>query len=203
MMKLIGNHTSPFVRKIHVILQEKGIPFELLPEHPKAPGSKVSHYNPLNKIPVLIADNGEIIYESTLIAQYLELTHPAPAILPSDPWQSLHVKQVEGLANGVIDAAVLMFYEKMRPEEKQYDEFIEYQRQKVIRGMVALEQYAQQRQWLNGEQMNLADITTACFLGWAQFRGVIEAFHHSHPALGELFDRLHQRESFKDSTPKV
>lgn len=202
-MKLIGSCASPFVRKIYVMLAEKGIPFESIQESPMAADSQAAQLNPLGKIPVLVTDKGEAMYESALLAEYVEQLQVAPAFLPAAPADSLHVRQVEALASGVTDAGIIIFREGMRPAEKQMEQVVAHQRKKIVNGMAALEQHAKDRRWLNGAEMTLADIATVCALSWLHFRGVIDDYHQTHPTLGELHDRLCRRESFLKTTPSA
>ena len=96
-MKLIGSYTSPFVRKISVMLLEKGIAFEFVNDPPYEPGSRVVELNPLAKVPVLVAEDGAVFYDSRVIAEYLELLSVAPAFLPADRAAALRIRQVEAL----------------------------------------------------------------------------------------------------------
>lgn len=118
-MKLIGSYTSPFVRKISVMLLEKGIAFEFVNDPPYEPGSRVKELNPLAKVPVLIADDGEVFYDSPVVAEYLELLAVEPAFLPADRAAALRVRQVAALADGVTEAAATLFRESRRAPEKQ------------------------------------------------------------------------------------
>jgi hypothetical protein len=99
-MKLIGSYTSPFVRKISVILLEKGITFEFVNEQPYNAINGVAHYNPLGKVPALVTDDGEVWYDSPIIAEYIDLLGIAPAMLPADPKAALKIRQIEALADG-------------------------------------------------------------------------------------------------------
>ncbi len=104
-MKLIGSYTSPFVRKISVILLEKRIPFEFVNESPYSESNGVARYNPLGKVPALVTDDGECWFDSPVIAQYLELLGVAPPMIPADPRAALRMRQLEALADGVMEAA--------------------------------------------------------------------------------------------------
>lgn len=111
-MKLIGSYTSPFVRKISVILLEKAIPFEFVNEFPYHETNGVAQYNPLGKVPALVTDDGDCWYDSPIIAQYLELLGIAPAMLPAEPKAALKLRQIEALADGVMEAAQTLVREK-------------------------------------------------------------------------------------------
>jgi glutathione S-transferase len=112
-MKLIGSYTSPFVRKISVLLLEKGITFEFVNDPPYEPASRVTDFNPLGKVPVLITKDG-VFYDSKVIAEYLELLSNAPAFLPADRNAALHIRQIEALADGITDAAATLYRESQR-----------------------------------------------------------------------------------------
>ncbi len=104
-MKLIGSYTSPFVRKISVILLEKRIPLSLSTNPPYSESNGVARYNPLGKVPALVTDDGECWFDSPVIAQYLELLGVAPPMIPADPRAALRMRQLEALADGVMEAA--------------------------------------------------------------------------------------------------
>lgn len=121
-MKLIGSYTSPFVRKISVILLEKRIPFEFVNESPYSESNGVARYNPLGKVPALVTDDGECWFDSPVIAQYLELLGVAPPMIPADPRAALRMRQLEALADGVMEAAQALVREKARPGAQQSEQ---------------------------------------------------------------------------------
>ena len=121
-MKLIGSYTSPFVRKISVILLEKRIPFEFVNESPYSESNGVARYNPLGKVPALVTDDGECWFDSPVIAQYLELLGVAPPMIPADPRAALRMRQLEALADGVMEAAQALVREKARPAAQQSEQ---------------------------------------------------------------------------------
>lgn len=144
-MKLIGSYTSPFVRKISVMLLEKGIAFEFVNDPPYEPGSRAKELNPLAKVPVLIADDGEVFYDSPVVAEYLELLAVEPAFLPADRAAALRVRQVAALADGVTEAAATLFRESRRAPEKQDENWMLRQRDKLTQGLDALEALAREK----------------------------------------------------------
>ena len=114
-MKLVGSYTSPFVRKISVLLLEKGIAFDFINEQPYSADTGVAQYTPLGKVPALVTDDGECWYDSPIIAQYIELLGVAPQMVPSDPQQALRIRQLEALADGIMDAGLASVREQARP----------------------------------------------------------------------------------------
>lgn len=200
-MKLIGSYTSPFVRKISVLLLEKGLVFEFVNDPPYDAGSQVAAFNPLGKVPVLVADDGELFFDSRVIAEYLELQQAAPAFLPADRLAALRIRRVEALADGVTEAAAMLFRESRRAPGKQDENGMLRQRQKLTQGLDALEALAQQKTLLNAEQLTLADIATGCALGYLNFRRIVPNWCVSRPALIKLAERLFSRESFARTLP--
>lgn len=200
-MKLIGSYTSPYVRKISVILLEKGLCFQLINATPWEDDPRVIAVNPLGKVPVLITPQGESIFDSPIIAQYLDLVCPEPALLPADPLHALRVRQLEALADGVTDAAMAIVRECQRQADRQNEGFILHQRGKIRRGLDALELSARQGQWLNTKALSLADIAVACSLGFINFRRMMPNWCVDRPALVEMVGRVLARTSFARTAP--
>ena len=200
-MKLIGSYTSPYVRKISVMLLEKGIPFDFINDVPHEPGCKITQFNPLGKVPALVTDDGEVFYDSPIIVQFIELMNVAPTLLPWQPLEALRVKQIEALADGVTDAAVALVLEGRRDPDKRNEAWVLRQREKLLRGLDALEKLAGKRTLLNSESLNVADIAVACCLGYLNFRRIAPGWCVEHPELVKLVERLFQRESFARTTP--
>ncbi len=199
-MKLIGSYTSPFVRKISVILLEKGITFEFVNELPYNAENGVSQYNPLGKVPALVTDDGEVWYDSPLIAEYLELLNIAPEMLPREPQASLKMRQIEALADGIMDAALVSVREQARPVAQQSETELLRQREKISRGLDALEGYVTDGT-LQAEPLNVANIAVACAIGYINFRRVSPGWCVDRPGLIKLVETLFQRESFARTEP--
>jgi glutathione S-transferase len=200
-MKLIGSYTSPYVRKISVILLEKGITFEFINESPWSEESRVPQYNPLGKVPALVDDNDECWYNSPIIAARLEALPHTPKLLPEDAFQAVKVRQLEALADGICDAALFIVREQLRPTEQQSQEEMLRQRHKIQRGLDALEREAASGAWLNGAQLNLADVAAGCAIGYLNFRHVAPNWCVNRPALVKMVEKLFQRESFARTVP--
>ena len=199
-MKLIASLTSPYARKIRVALAEKSLPFELEVDIPWLADTRVPGYNPLGKVPALVADDGEVWFDSPVIAEYLD-TLAGPALLPADRLAALPVRQAEALADGITDAAVAAFLEGMRPAERQDPASIERQLGKIHRGLAALEQRLAQRKGLGGEALTIADIAAGCTLGYLDFRFAHLGWRAAHPQLAAWADGLLARPSFTASAP--
>jgi len=199
-MKLIGSYTSPFVRKISVILLEKGITFEFINEMPYNAESGVAKYNPLGKVPALVTDDGECWFDSPIIAQYIELLDIAPAMMPRDTKAALRMRQLESLADGIMDAGLVSVREQARPAAQQSPDELLRQREKITRSLDALEEYAANGT-LKADELNLATIAVACAVGYLNFRRVSPGWCVKRPHLVKLVEALFQRDSFARTEP--
>jgi glutathione S-transferase len=198
-MKLIGSYTSPFVRKISILLLEKGIEFEFVNEQPYNAENGVAQYNPLGKVPALVTDEGEYWFDSPIIAEYIELLGVAPAMLPADPKAALAVKQIEALADGIMDAALTSVREQARPAAQQSETELLRQREKISRSLDMCEQLIREenshRQPEPGDHRHrlrhrLSQLPPR-FPGWCVDR----------PLLVKLAETLFSRESFARTEP--
>lgn len=204
-MKLIGSLTSPFVRKVRIVAAEKFIDYEFMVDVPWADDTHVPDFNPLGKVPVWVMEDGKTLFDSRVIVEYLDSISPAGHVLPKEPRPRIAVKRWEALADGICDAAALVFLEKKRPTSQQSPEWIRRQMGKVNAGLKAmseeLDQHKGPQSWCTGEVFTLADIALGCALGYLEFRFPELDWRRAHPNLSELYDRLMQRPTFKDTVP--
>ncbi|MFO1024249.1 MAG: glutathione S-transferase N-terminal domain-containing protein [Acetobacteraceae bacterium] len=200
-MKLLSATPSPYARKVRIALAEKGIPFELITEVPWDNTTQTPRYNPLEKLPVLILEDGTAVYESRFILEYLEARFPTPPLLPDGIDERLAARQVEVLADGVCDAFVLLFWERHRPPEQQSRAWMARQQRKIDGGLAALARIAGDRAFVIGDRFGLADIVTGTVTAYLAVRDPSQPWRERHPNLGHLSDRLEQRESFRTSRP--
>lgn len=199
-MKLVGSYTSPFVRKISVLLLEKGIAFDFINEQPYSADTGVAQYTPLGKVPALVTDDGECWYDSPIIAQYIELLGVAPQMVPSDPQQALRIRQLEALADGIMDAGLASVREQARPAAQQSEEEVLRQREKISCSLDALEGYLNDGT-LKTDELNLATIAIACAIGYLNFRRIAPGWCVDRPQLVKLAETLFLRESFARTEP--
>jgi glutathione S-transferase len=200
-MKLVASLTSPYARKIRVMLAEKRLPFELVVDSPWEPTSTVPEINPLGKVPVFVTDEGETFFDSPVIAGWIENLSAAPRLLPADPVESVRVRQLEALADGITDAAVIIVREGRRPEAQRSEEVVARQLQAIERGLDRLEQLATGRSWLHGDAISLGDVAAGAMLGFLDLRLPQIGWRSTRPALAALAERLFARPSFADSVP--
>ena len=199
-MKLVGSYTSPFVRKLSILLLEKGITFEFINELPYNADNGVAQFNPLGKVPVLVTEEGECWLDTPIIAEYIELMNVAPAMLPRDPLESLRVRKIEALADGIMDAGLVSVREQARPAAQQSEDELLRQREKINRSLDVLEGYLVDGT-LKTDTVNLATIAIACAVGYLNFRRVAPGWCVDRPHLVKLVENLFSRESFARTEP--
>lgn len=200
-MKVVASLTSPYARKIRVMLAEKQLPFELVVDSPWEPTSTIPEINPLGKVPVLITDEGEAFFDSPVIAGWIENLSAPPRLVPADPVEAVRVRQLEALADGITDAAVIIVREGRRAEAQRSEEVVARQLQAIERGLDRFEQLATGRNWLHGDNMSLGDVATGVMLGFLELRLPQVDWRNGRPALSALGDRLFERASFRDTVP--
>lgn len=200
MVKLIGA-VGPFVRKVRVALAEKEIAYALVEASPYVANSPVADFNPLGKIPVLVTDEGTTLFDSRVIAEYVDTLSPVNRLLPDDWTQRIQVKRWEALADGTGEALIAIVTELKRPPSAQSLELIERQREKVERGMQAIAHGLDSKQWCCGERFSLADIATGCLLFHLDLRMPEFEWRAAHPNVAGLAERLAKRPSFIETRP--
>lgn len=202
-MKLIASLTSPFARKVRIVAAEKHIEYELVVDIPWSEDTHVPEYNPLGKVPVWILEDGKTLFDSRVIVEYLDSVSPVGHLLPKEPRPRIAVKRWEALADGIADAAALVYVERMRPQSQQSPEWIARQLGKVSAGLKTMSDDLGQQTFCTGDNFNLSDIALGCSLGYLEFRFPEIDWRRTHPNLSELYDRLMQRQAFKETPPVV
>jgi glutathione S-transferase len=200
-MKLIASLTSPYARKVRIALAEKKIEYVLVEESPWVPGNAVSDVNPLGKIPVLVMDDGNTLFDSRVIVEYLDAVSPVSRLIPEPSRQRIAVRRWEALADGICDAASTMVLEKRRPVRQQSREWIARQTEKVVLGVRELARELGERPWCSGESYSLADIAAGCALGYLDLRQPDLTWRLDYPNLTRLSDKLAKRPSFAETVP--
>jgi glutathione S-transferase len=201
MYQLISATPSPYARKIRIALAEKGVPFELITEVPWDKTTKTPKYNPLEKLPILIRADGDPIYESYLILEYIERTHPMPRLVPQDDSGWLLAKRMEVLCDGVCDAFVLMFFERFREAGNQSDEWMARQLRKIHGGLNEMSRRLDGRDYFIDGTFTLADIAAATVTAYLSVRWTDFDVRSAYPDLARHSDLMEVRSSFEHSRP--
>ena len=200
-MKLIGSYTSPFVRKVRIVLAEKKMECEFEIDSPWTADSAVPNHNPLGKIPVLLLDDGTPLFDSRVIVEYIDNVTPNNKLFPAPNRERIEVKRWEALADGLLDAAVAALLEGKRPDGEKSAGWIERQLGKVDRSLAFMADELGEKNFCMGTHFSMADIAVGTALGYLSFRFPAIDWQERHANLAKLYDKLMQRPSFAESVP--
>lgn len=202
-MKLIGSLASPYVRKVRIVMAEKKLDYEFVLENVWDPETRIQQSNPLGKVPCLVMEDGGAMFDSRVIVEYLDTVTPVGKLIPPNGRERAEVKCWEALADGVLDAAILIRLERtQRPAEMQSEEWVTRQMQKVQAGLKAMSAGLKDTTFCAGNHYTLGDVAVGCALGWLSFRFPDIGWREDYPNLAKLYDRLAERPSFKETAPK-
>lgn len=205
-MKLIGSTTSPYVRKARIVLAEKKLEAEFIEENVWATNTTIHSANPLGKIPCLVIDGQEAVFDSRVIVEYLDTLSPVGKLIPTTGRERLAVKTWEALADGLLDASILARLEATwagRTDMQRSQAWIDRQMDKVHKSLAAMSQGLGEQPYCHGIHLSLADIAVGCALGYMDFRFSSIDWRTPYPNLAALYEKLAQRPSFKDTQPPV
>ncbi|MBS0294263.1 MAG: glutathione S-transferase N-terminal domain-containing protein [Proteobacteria bacterium] len=204
-MKLIGSTSSPYVRKVRVVMAEKKLDYRFQEDNVWSEETAINTSNPLGKVPCLVMEGGEAMFDSRVIVEYLDTLSPVGKLIPGSGRERAEVKTWEALADGVLDAGVLARLESTwtgRQDGERCQAWIDRQLGKVRTGLSAMSQGLGEKPFCSGIHLSLSDIAVGSALGWLEFRFPQIAWRADHPNLGRLMDKLMQRPSFIDTQPR-
>jgi glutathione S-transferase len=205
-MKLIGSLTSPYVRKVRVVLAEKKLDYQLVLEDVWATDA-VGPGNPLGKVPCLVMEGGEAVFDSRVIVEYVDTLSPVGRLIPGNGRERAEVRTWEALADGVCDAAILARLEQTwagRTDAQRSPAWVERQMKKVHTALAAMSRGLGDKPFCAGIHLTLADIAVGCALGYLDFRFASIDWRGAYPNLARLYDgKLRQRPSFTDTAPQA
>ena len=200
-MKLYHSPTSPYVRKVMVVLHETGqlqdVEQETVAGTPVSPAAPLIGTAPLTKVPALERPDGPTLFDSRVICAFLDVRADA-GFYPKGP-RRWDVLTLEALADGILDAALLMTYEsRLRPKDKQWDDWVESQWVKVERACAALNQ-----RWmahLSGS-LDMGQVAVGCALGYLDLRHDARGWRNGNEALAAWFAEFGERPSMVATRP--
>jgi glutathione S-transferase len=205
-MKLIGSLTSPYVCKVRIVLAEKKLDYTFVTEDVWSADTRIAESNPLGKVPCLIMEGHEAVFDSRVIVEYLDTLSPVGKLIPTGGRERAEVKTWEALADGLMDAAILARMETIwtgRTDSQRSQAWIDRQLGKIHNCLQAMGTGLGEKPFCSGVHMSLSDIDVGCALGYLDFRyGQID-WRAAHPNLHKLYDKLSQRQSFIDCMPKA
>jgi glutathione S-transferase len=203
-MKLIGSTSSPYVRKVRIVMAEKKLDYEFVSEDVWAPDTTIGESNPLGKVPCLVMEGGEALFDSRVIVEYLDTLSPVGKLIPAVGRERAEVKTWEALADGVLDAAVMARLEgnwSGRSKTQRSQAWIDRQLSKIHASLKAMSQGVGEKPFCAGIYLSLADIAVGCALGYLDFRFPDIDWRSSYPNLAKLHEKLAQRPSFTETMP--
>lgn len=195
-MKLLCTKRSPYARKIRVLAIEKQIPLELVEEDLANKSSRLVESNPLGKVPALMLDNGQTLVDSPVICQYLDEFKPQPVFIPKQKDERFRVLHLEAIADGLMDATVGAYMEKIRHPENFNAAFIKVQEDAIGRGLQFFEKNLKEL-----EKLTLAPIAAAAAVGYIHFRLPHLGPKQKHPKLAKWFEEFSKRPSLAETIP--
>jgi glutathione S-transferase len=203
-MKLLASLASPYTRKVRIVLAEKKIDCDMELVDVAPVDNPVNAHNPLGKIPALVLDDGTALYDSRVIVEFLDGKSPIGRLIPEDLRDRVAVRRWEALADGVLDAGLLVRYESLRDKRERSKDWSDKQLARMKRGMAQMAGELAEKFWCHGERYSLADIAVGCCLGWLGFRkpGDVD-WHRDYPQLARHYEKLMARPAFADTVPQV
>ena len=201
MLKLLSATPSPFARKVRVVLLEKNIPFELKTINPWNIKADIERFNPLGKIPVLITEDNETIYDSKFIIEWIELNYPDPAVFPTDPKARFKAQQIQVIADGICEALILLFFENLRPDSQQSKPWSERQIKKISNGLQALEQQISNDEFCVDNTFGIADISVVSAVDYLSLRFKTYEWRNKFTRISKFVARQSARQSFIETMP--
>jgi glutathione S-transferase len=204
-MKLIGSPASPYARKVRVVMAEKKLDYQYVIEDVWAPDTTITESNPLGKVPCLVMEGGEAVFDSRVIVEYLDTLSPVGKLIPAQGRERAEVKTWEALADGLMDAALLARMEVMfkgRTEVQRSQAWIDRQMDKINAVLKAMSTGLGDKPFCSGVHFSLSDVAVGCALGYLDFRFPQVAWRENYPNLTKLYEKLVLRPSFVETAPK-
>jgi glutathione S-transferase len=203
-MKLIGAITSPYVRKVRVVLAEKKLDYQFVQEDVWSADTAITQSNPLGKVPCLVMEGGEALFDSRVIVEYLDTLSPVGKLIAGSGRERAAIKTWEALADGLLDASILARLEANWPgraDNERSQAWIQRQLGKVDDCLLAMSRGLAENTYCSGIHLSLSDIAVGCALAYLDFRFPQIDWRARHPNLKRLLDKLMQRQSFIDTQP--
>ena len=203
-MKLLGSTSSPYVRKVRVVMAEKKLDYAFVTEDVWAADTTISQSNPLGKVPCLIMEGAEALFDSRVIVEYLDTLSPVGKLIPTVGRERAEIKTWEALADGLLDAALLARLEATwdgRTKAQRSQAWIDRQLGKIDMTVKAMSKGLGEKPYCGGIHLTLADVAVGCALGYLDFRFPELDWRTDHPNLVRLFEKLMLRVSFADTVP--
>ena len=202
-MKLIIATPSPFARKARVVLREKKFTFEEIIDVPWNKDTITKDLNPLGKIPILLQQDAEPLYDSTVIVQYLENLKKSPRMFPLDAKDHIQARLIEATSDGVCDAVVLIYLEHSRSKNLQSNAWINRQEKKIYKGIEYLSDNLGNKKYFLGNNFTIAEVSTISCLEYLDLRFPKFDWRTKHSNLEDYWQIHKDRKSFLETKPSA
>jgi len=202
-MKLIGSLSSPYVRKVRIVLAEKKLDYNFVLEDVWGSDAILAS-NPLGKVPVLVMEGAEAVFDSRVIVEYVDTLSPVGKLIPASGRERVEVRTWEALADGILDACVAARMEAVwahRTEAQRCQAWIDRQQVRIAAAVKSVSQGLGDKAYCVGTHFSLADIAVGCALGYLDFRFPENTWRQDYPNIARLADKLAARQSFIDTAP--
>ncbi|WP_341909280.1 glutathione S-transferase N-terminal domain-containing protein [Polaromonas sp. YR568] len=203
-MKLIGSATSPYVRKVRIVMAEKKLDYQFILEDVWAANTTIHASNPLGKVPCLVMEGGEAVFDSRVIVEYLDTLSPVGKLIPTQGRERAEVKTWEALSDGLIDAAILARLEATwagRSDKERSKAWIARQMSKIDLSLKAMSTGLGDKNFCSGIHFSLSDVAVGCALSYLDLRFAQINWRETYPNLAKLQEKLAQRPSFIETQP--
>jgi glutathione S-transferase len=203
-MKLIGSLTSPYVRKVRIVMAEKKLDYRLELEDVWSADTRIAAANPLGKVPCLVMEGGEAVFDSRVIVEYVDTLSPVSRLIPASGRERAEVRTWEALADGLLDAAIAARLEQTWPgrtDAQRSPAWIDRHLAKIHAALKAMSLGLGEKAWCAGIHFSLADIAVGVALAYLDFRFPQIDWREPYPNLARLHEKLAQRQSFIDTAP--
>jgi glutathione S-transferase len=201
-MKLIGSLTSPYVRKVRVVMAEKKLDYEFVLENVWAEDTQIQAHNPLGKVPCLLMDDNGSLFDSRVIVEYLDTLSPVGRLIPQQGRDRAATKCWEAIGDGVLDAALAINIEtKRRPPELRSQQWVDRQHGKISVALDSMDKSLADQPFCMGVNFSLADVAVGCALGYLDLRFPELNWRSKYGNLQRLDEKLQARPSFIATMP--
>ncbi len=200
-MKGYATANSPYARKVRIAAIETGQPdlidWQMLSRAERA--EQVPAINPLGKVPVVVLDSGDALYDSPVLCAYVDAQHDGRKLIPTEEPEHWRVLGLEALGDGLGEAVVAVALEQAKPEGERSQGVIERQGGKVASALAVLEGAVQSFR----DPITVGEIAVACALGYMELRNIAEGWRDNHVALADWYRRMEGRPSFAKTAPEA
>lgn len=196
--------TSPYVRKVRIVMAEKKLDYQFVLEDVWAADTSMPDANPLGKVPCLVMEGGEAVFDSRVIVEYLDTLSPVGKLIPVQGRERAEVKTWEALADGVLDAAILARLEATwagRSDGQRSQAWIDRQLGKIDTSLKAMSTGLGDKPFCSGVHFSLSDVAVGCALAYLDLRFAQIDWRERHMNLARLQEKLTQRSSFIETHP--